>query len=687
MILSGIKKTLLENYNKSITDEKTSDLVWVSDMPAIITKRNKSERMAHPYIGVISRTNLYSSVLEFYCNSCNPIYKEKVESDIGTMRQIAPFSPTLTHDLSVYLKSLCSNLRFTDSEAKVEFFSSVMTQKTIRGCPVFNELNRFIINLSSFLNGCYSTKSHTIEPFQKQLILHTFYFLVSIKAPEATNKLFEIFKDYFGLYEMNQETLQTFKQKSSVYLIPRRHGKTWIVVAIISMLLATVENLHIGYVAHQKHVANSVFSEIINTLYRWFPTANIYIKKENGTIMFTNEGKRPSTLMCATCFNKNSIRGQTFNLLYIDEANFIKKDSLPSILGFMLQKDAKLIFISSVNSSDQTTSFLFKLKNADEKMLNVVSYVCPEHREDFSLQDAIVSCPCYRLHIPVYITIDESIKNTTNLFLDGAFTTELMGDASSVTKTNMHRIVGESAMTQFDLCRVEITNNTAISNLDSTVYLYIDPAYTNNCEASGTGIAAVVTLRNNRERCILLGIEHFFLKELTGASTMQIAGCANALIKSIMVLHPFVTTARIAIEGNSSQDSAVAIATFLNECCPIPTEFYFHVDKTTNLQWPIYILGTEKTKAFELFIYAMNSNSISCSQTIISNTIKLSYDPVSYLLEQLRALKAYPLKDGSFTYCAKQRLVSDDTLVAVVMAHFLATTDNHTFKNFTHKHT
>lgn len=104
---------------------------------------------------------------------------------------------------------------------------------------------------------------------------------------------------------MDHDTIQTYKQKSSIFLIPRRHGKTWIVVAIISMLLTSVGDVHVGYVAHQKHVANSVFTEIINTLYKWFPSKNIQIKKEHGTIIYRNEEGKCSTLMCATCFNKN----------------------------------------------------------------------------------------------------------------------------------------------------------------------------------------------------------------------------------------------------------------------------------------------------------------------------------------------------------------------------------------------
>lgn len=346
----------------------------------------------------------------------------------------------------------------------------------------------------------------------------------------------------------------------------------------------------------------------------------------------------------------------------------------------MLQKDAKLIFISSVNSSDQSTSFLFNLRNASEKMLNIVNYVCSDHRDDFNLQDAMMACPCYRLYIPTFITIDEKIKTTTNLLLEGAFTTELMGDAATVSRNTLHKIVGEAAMAQFDMCRFNTTSESAALSLSPTLFMYIDPAYTNNAEASGTGISAIVTTNHKPKKCFILGFEHFFLKDLTGAATIQIAACAATLIQAISLLHPFITKVCIAVEGNSSQDSAMAIATILGETSPLDAYFVHHVEKSTLLQWPIYLLGTDKSLAFESFIYAINSGTVCASQTIVSNTIKITYDPISYLIEQIKAIKSFPLKDGSSTYNAKQKNMSDDVLVAIVMAHFFALSEKHSFK-------
>lgn len=304
MLLAKIRKTLEENYLQF--QEPHSSTKWLANTPALVTKNAKAERIANPYLGVIPGANLYSSVLEAFCAQCNPSYHQTEKTQIGNPRSLPDLATPVNAPLKDHLESLCSKLKLTrDGEAEIEFSSALQTHASLHESHVVQDLKQFIINLSSFLNGCYASKSSHIEPFQKQLILHTFYFLISIKAPENTNQLFETFKEYFGLFNIHSNTLQTFKQKSSVFLIPRRHGKTWIVVAIISMLLTSVENLHVGYVAHQKHVANSVFTEIVNTLYKWFPIKNIDIKKENGTIIYRAEKRRPSTLMCATCFNKN----------------------------------------------------------------------------------------------------------------------------------------------------------------------------------------------------------------------------------------------------------------------------------------------------------------------------------------------------------------------------------------------
>lgn len=346
----------------------------------------------------------------------------------------------------------------------------------------------------------------------------------------------------------------------------------------------------------------------------------------------------------------------------------------------MLQKDAKLIFISSVNSSDKATCFLDNLKNASEKMVNVVNYVCPEHEDDFSLQDTLLACPCYKLYIPIYISIDNNIKSTTNLFMDDVFNTELMGTLSTTTTyTNSKALISQHGYNQLDLFRLSTAEQDTSIKINQTLFVYIDPAYTSNHEASGTGIAAVVACHDNPNHVIILGLEHFFLKDLTGTSTHQIASCAALMIKAISVQHPSINKVCVAVEGNSSQDSGVAIATLLSEYCSLPTAFCHYSDKSQTVQLPIYILGQEKSIAFEKFICSVNSGLISASQTIVSHTIKLSFDPIVYLIDQMKAIKVTNTKDGRLLYNVN-KTSADDTLIATIMAHYMTITDKFVFK-------
>lgn len=262
---------------------------------------------------MIKNVNIYSQTLNSFCNRFVDFETKSDSRIIGHRRQRRLPEQPIEENLSRRLKSLCRDLISADDEAAVEYSTATAGSLATRSCPAYLELQAFILNLSSFLNNFYSSRSDCIEPFQKQLILHCLYFLITIKSPEGANKLYSDFANHFGLFEINMNKLLIFKQKATVFLIPRRHGKTWIVVAILCMLLSTVSDLHLGYVAHQKHVANYVFGEITATLIKLFGSKFVEVKKENGLIIFKQEDKKKSTLLCATCFNKNvSITGPFF---------------------------------------------------------------------------------------------------------------------------------------------------------------------------------------------------------------------------------------------------------------------------------------------------------------------------------------------------------------------------------------
>lgn len=136
-------------------------------------------------------------------------------------------------------------------------------------------------------------------------------------------------------------------------------------------------------------------------------------------------------------FSPQSIRGQNFNLLIVDEAHFIKKDAFNTILGFLAQNTTKIIFISSTNTTNDATCFLTRLNNSPFDMLNVISYVCEEHVHVFSEKGDATACPCYRLHKPTFISISSEVRRTANMFLAGSFMDEIMGGTNKVTENTV----------------------------------------------------------------------------------------------------------------------------------------------------------------------------------------------------------------------------------------------------------
>lgn len=353
----------------------------------------------------------------------------------------------------------------------------------------------------------------------------------------------------------------------------------------------------------------------------------------------------------------------------MDEAHFIKRDAFSTILGFLAQNTTKIIFISSTNTTSDATCFLTKLHNSPFDMLNVISYVCEEHVNAFSEKSDATACPCYRLHKPTFITINSQVRKTANMFLAGSFVDEIVGGTNRISEDAV--LITDESREEFDMLRYSTMNENAHRFLGTVLYVYIDPAFTSNRKASGTGIAAVGTYR---DQVVIYGLEHYFLKDLLDSSETAIAECAAHMLLSITKLHRYVKEIRVTIEGNLNQAAAVRIACIISQTVMsgrnVGVTFY-HTPDQNGIEQPFYILGKEKRAAVETFIAKFNSGYIKASQELVSHTIKLSYDPVDYLLEQMKNIRRVATHDH-VTYNAKKYNYSDDLLIATVMAVHMA---------------
>ena len=301
-------------------------------------------------------------------------------------------------------------------------------------------------------------------------------------------------------------------------------------------------------------------------------------------------------------------------------------------------------------------------------MLTVVAYVCEDHVHILNDRGNATTCACYRLHKPKFISINADVKKTADLFLEGAFKHEIMG--GSLCNVVNDTLITEQGLIEFDLFRYSTISKQIIPFLGKELYIYIDPAYTINRRASGTGVAAIGTYG---DQYIIYGMEHYFLESLLSNSDASIAECASHMILAVLELHPFFTELKIIIEGNSNQSSAVKIACILKQTISVIRYkhiTFFHTLDQSQIAQPFYLLGREKRLAVEYFISNFNSGYIKASQELISFTIKITYDPIEYVIEQIKNLHQININEH-VTYNAKKQTCSDDLLISIIMAIYM----------------
>nr|AMJ53948.1 DNA packaging terminase subunit 1 [Human betaherpesvirus 5] len=622
----------------------------------------KRYQMMHPELGLAHSCNEAFLPLMAFCGRHRD-YNSPEESQ----REL------LFHER---LKSALDELTFRPcSEEQRASYQKLDALTELYRDPQFQQINNFMTDFKKWLDGGFSTavegdaKAIRLEPFQKNLLIHVIFFIAVTKIPVLANRVLQYLIHAFQIDFLSQTSIDIFKQKATVFLVPRRHGKTWFIIPIISFLLKHMIGISIGYVAHQKHVSQFVLKEVEFRCRHTFARDYVVENKDN-VISIDHRGAK-STALFASCYNTNSIRGQNFHLLLVDEAHFIKKEAFNTILGFLAQNTTKIIFISSTNTTSDATCFLTRLNNAPFDMLNVVSYVCEEHLHSFTEKGDATACPCYRLHKPTFISLNSQVRKTANMFMPGAFMDEIIGGTNKISQNTV--LITDQSREEFDILRYSTLNTNAYDYFGKTLYVYLDPAFTTNRKASGTGVVAVGAYRH---QFLIYGLEHFFLRDLSESSEVAIAECAAHMIISVLSLHPYLDELRIAVEGNTNQAAAVRIACLIRQSVQSSTlirVLFYHTPDQNHIEQPFYLMGRDKALAVEQFISRFNSGYIKASQELVSYTIKLSHDPIEYLLEQIQNLHRVTLAEGTTArYSAKrQNRISDDLIIAVIMATYL----------------
>lgn len=322
-----------QNYNKSNYDTETpvtnsNDDIRVPFLNFAISTPQRHQTMI-PAVGALHNccesSPIFSSISRQLLFTG---FTKKQPTNQDTYLNISPdvyLSTNITKTIKeiIFLKY---NNEITTSQ-KNSYYSVMNTFETLRSSDAFNQLISFIKNFNNLVQtsfkdihiddtnqrpvkrskvevACYGKTHGTLELFQKMILMHATYFLAFIILGDHSDRITTFLKMVFNTPTFSESIIKHFRQRATVFLVPRRHGKTWFLVPLIALVMATFKGIKVGYTAHIRKATEPVFEEIGARLRQWFGTSRVeHVKGENISFSFDDGSK--STIVFASSHNTN----------------------------------------------------------------------------------------------------------------------------------------------------------------------------------------------------------------------------------------------------------------------------------------------------------------------------------------------------------------------------------------------
>ncbi|AVM39265.1 tripartite terminase subunit 3 [bovine alphaherpesvirus 1] len=231
------------------------------------------------------------------------------------------------------LAGVLSALRFAahppaEAAAHCNAYHSVMAAlESMRASGAFAQVAAFVARFSRLVGTSFShlgggddadpprAKRARVEPpsgqtrgalelFQKMILMHATYFVAATLLGDHAERIGAFLRVAFNTPDFSDAAVAHFRQRATVFLVPRRHGKTWFLVPLIALALATFKGIKIGYTAHIRKATEPVFEEIVARLRQWFGGERVdHVKGE--VISFSFPDGARSTIVFASSHNTN----------------------------------------------------------------------------------------------------------------------------------------------------------------------------------------------------------------------------------------------------------------------------------------------------------------------------------------------------------------------------------------------
>lgn len=280
-----------KEYDKISLKYRKSKSIISTNYPDVAINFRKRFQTITPELGP---THVYNTVIE-------PL-------QLFCQKTRLPDTSPETYRLSENLQESLRHIKFSKSDnAHLKLYTSyIEAHNKIHNEPFFLQMRDFIEDFKNWIakktDPIDSSKDRIyLEPFQKNILLHVVFFLAVMKLPLLTNHIIPYIKQILDIDFIGDAQVDQLKQKVSIFLVPRRHGKTWFIIPIISFLLKNIVGLNVGYVAHQKHVSQFVLKNVEFRCRRLLPDK---VESKDNVISVQHDKER-STALFASCYNTN----------------------------------------------------------------------------------------------------------------------------------------------------------------------------------------------------------------------------------------------------------------------------------------------------------------------------------------------------------------------------------------------
>lgn len=137
-------------------------------------------------------------------------------------------------------------------------------------------LSQSASNIVLWINAVRDTKTAfskdgvPFQPFQNLMVMDFLFYLISTTCPTEMDNIIHRCKRALSLQDVTTDEIRAMKDrfsiKHSVYIIPRRHGKTSMFAALMAATVLFIDNIRIGYGCHRRKPLEEAFSATNNVI-------------------------------------------------------------------------------------------------------------------------------------------------------------------------------------------------------------------------------------------------------------------------------------------------------------------------------------------------------------------------------------------------------------------------------------